>query len=296
MGKAFLEELERKVSERTARPLSDKTKKMHVEAVKFLFKALYVNEYLLANPFQGFSYKPKEEGKRRAILSQAEMAKVLDGIPVAAEGGPRDRTLYELLYGTGLRVEEVIKLRIVDLDFERRMLFVQGKGGRPRLQPVSEGAFFFLERYLKDQERSSTEPIFRGNSKGGVLSKTTINEHFKAWVKKAGIKRAGISTHSIRHSVATHLLENGAGIRYVQAFLGHESIKTTVIYTHTLYEKLKAVYKSMHPRENESYKEVDESYRERLEAFKRLLTFRQKITEKRREYNRALKAKRKAGG
>jgi integrase/recombinase XerD len=268
---AYLKYLEAEVSPRTKRPLSEMSKTMSLYAVKTLFKSLYVNEYLITNPLQGFGYRKQQEEQRKAILSREEMARVLDSIELKARGGLRDRALYELMYGTGLRVGEVIKLRISDIDFEERMLFVHGKGKRPRIQPVSKAGFLFLESYLKGRERGSLEPVFPGLGKAGFMSREAVNLRFKKWVRKAGIKRKGISSHSIRHSVATHLLENGAGIRYVQAFLGHQSLKTTVVYTHMLYAELKRIYKSTHPRENEYYKEVDAQYRKRLSEFKRLL-------------------------
>jgi integrase/recombinase XerD len=288
VGRAEVEEyilyIQRIKSKHTKKPIGAVLRKMLVDAVKKLFRALYLNEYLLTSPLQGLKYLPKEESARRATLSEEEIAKVLDGIKVNTPNGFRDRVLYELMYQTGLRVGEVIRLRLADVDAGSRMLFVQGKGSKPRLQPLSDVAIHFLTPYLKTKGEDKNLPLFKGRAKDGRLTAVTINKRFKAWCKKAGIVRKHLSIHSIRHSIAGHLLSKGAGIRYVQEFLGHESIATTTTYTHLLYENMKRIYKTYHPSENECYREVEPAYLEKLALFKRELKRASKIASKRGEY------------
>ena len=133
----------------------------------------------------------------------------------------------------------------------------------------------FLNRYL---QKRGPRPgaLFLGRLRS--LKGSGINSRFKKLLKQAGLYRPGLTAHSIRHSLGTHLLANGADLRYVQELLGHESIKTTVVYTHELYENMKKIYKSYHPRENQLWQEVDGEYLKRFEVFRRDLEVRNAIT------------------
>jgi len=198
--------------------------------------------------------------------------------------GLRDRALFEFPYSSGLRDGEMANLTVEDLDTEERMVRVyQGKGGKDRTVPVSEVAMVFLNRYLR-QRSPRPGALFLGRL--SPLKGSGINSRFKKLLQQADLYRPGLTAHSIRHSLGTHLLENGADLRYVQELLGHESIETTVVYTHELYENMKKIYKSYHPRENQLWQEVDGEYLKRLEAFRKEIEMGNAITKKNRAYHR----------
>lgn len=278
--KGFVKYVNETISERTQKPYTFLTRQALFGTVRLLFRCLYVEELILVNPTQDFPFRPLGAVKRKEILGQEEMGRFLDGIELSGPLGLRDRALFELMYSSGLRVSEVEKLDFKDIDFENRMVLIrQGKWGKDRVEPVSEVAMSFLKMYL--QERVVKKgAVFVGDR--GRLGAAAINTRFKKLLSEAGLYRPGVSAHSIRHSVATHLLSNGADLRYVQELLGHESIETTVRYTHDLFENMKRIYKSHHPRENEYYKEVDEEYLKRLWAFKKELEKQGAVTERKR--------------
>jgi site-specific recombinase XerD len=252
-------------------------------AVKDLFRLLYISDLILTNPFQDSGLKMKKEGIKRAVLSEAEMSRVLDSIALNEPVSLRDRALFELLYSSGLRIGEALRLKVSDIDIENRMVLIRrGKGGKDRVEPVSEAAMKFLKLQIAGREENKDELVFTGVL--GNLTSSTMNERFKKIAEKVGVVRKHLSVHSIRHSTATHLLEHGADLRYVQELLGHESIETTAIYTHCLSEGLKRIYKTHHPRENESYVEADAGYRQKVYEFKDRLVKSKEKTAHRREY------------
>ena len=183
--------------------------------------------------------------------------------------GVRDRALFELMYSSGLRCSDISGLTLGDVDTDNRELLVRrGKFGKDRVVPISEVAALFLKRYIGNRKKKD-EPVFW--SRTGPLTSSGIGRRFRDLVKNLGLYKKGVSAHSVRHSTATHLLEHGAGIRYVAELLGHENMQTTVRYTHMLPENLKRVYRQYHPRENECFREVDEGYVKRIQAFEQLL-------------------------
>lgn len=260
--------LEGLISEKRNKTLSVITRNQMVVAVKELFKSLYVNDYILTNPAQGITLKRCKSYEKRAILDQKEMELVLDSIDSL-----RDRTMYELAYSTGLRVSEIVNLKINDIDVDNRLIRInRGKFSKDRIEPVTEVSMSFLKKYLWGRWRKKDEYVFPG--RGGKTGKSTVNAHFKKWSANAGVKKKNLCAHSIRHTIATHLLEQGLDVRYVQELLGHESIETTVQYTHMMYENMKRIYKSYHPRENEYYEEVSQEYVNRLNGLKEQLKAR----------------------
>ena len=254
---------------RTGKPYKAQTLAMRIRAVRQLFSCLYLEELILLNPLQDLELEVKGGRSTREIFGCEEMARFLDSIDPDALCGLRDRALFELLYSSGLRVSEAGTLTIEDIDFDGRLMLVKGKWGKDRIIPFSKVAAVFLKQYLAGREKSKSERVFLGAK--GPFKGSSVSERFRCLLKRFGMARAGLVAHSIRHSIATHLLEAGVSIRYVQALLGHESIETTVRYTHTLYDSLKRIYKRYHPRENELYEEVTEEYERRLEAFRKVL-------------------------
>ena len=290
---AYKDYLDKKVSAKTKRPLEENTKISMVYEVRQLFRMLSLNELILTNPLQSLKLKRGIE-KEKKILSQEEMNNFLDSIDVDDSiVNLRDRSVFELMYSSGLRSSEAVNLKTGDIDFDRRMIIIrQGKWNKDRVEPVSEVGIMFLKKYLSDRLDEKEAYVFKG-VKGGKLDITVLNDRFKKWTNETGVYRKGLSVHSIRHSLATHLLECGADLRYVQELLGHGSIEITVKYTHILYDSLKKMYKSYHPRENEYYDEIDDEYREKLDTFKKRLVKIKETTVKRREYIRQYHVRKK---
>lgn len=278
--KEYMQYLGTYVSKRRKSRLALITRNQMIVVVKELFKCLYINECILVNPAQGIHLKKCKSYEKRAILDQKEMELILDTID-----NLKDRAMYELAYSTGLRVSEIINLKIKDIDFENRLIRInRGKFSKDRIEPVTKVSMSFLRKYLRGRLRKKEEYMFPG--RGGKTGKATVNRNFQKWCKEAGIKKKNLCAHSIRHTVATHLLQQGLDLRYVQELLGHESIQTTVRYTHMMYENLKRIYRSYHPRENEYYEEVSEDYKQRLFKFKERLLARIKKTERDRKSRR----------
>ena len=249
----------------TGKPLSAISKSIYIIQVKQLFGCLFIKEKIITNPVRDIEINISVPKKERKILSCQEMADLLNSIDPGTEKGLRNRTIFELLYATGLRIGELLRLKIKDINLKEGILLVRkGKYKKDRYIPLIEIAVRFLKKYLGNREREE-DYLFPGLN--GHLVPATVEKVFKKLLKK--LNKKSLVLHSIRHATATHLLENGADLRYVQELLGHESIETTVIYTHALLENLKKVYKTYHPRENMLYKEVDEKYRRRLLNLKR---------------------------
>lgn len=283
--KSFLKFITERVSPITKKRYMPRTMITIFGIVKLLFKALYVEELILKNPTLNIKFQPKGGGKHKETLSTREIALFLDSIDTEKTLGLRDRAMFELIYSSGLRAGEVSKLDAGDIDFENRMALIRdSKFGKDRVVPVSIVAIIFLKNYAGRRKEGA---IFRGNR--GRLGTNAINKRFKELLKRQGVYREGLSTHSIRHCTATHLLSGGADLRYVQELLGHDSIETTVLYTHELQENLRRIYRSHHPRENEYFKEISSDYKMRLEDFREVLKKHKKKSGRRKELERLKK-------
>ena len=259
-------------SSRTGRLYASRTKHAILNTVKLLYRLLYQRELLLFNPTQGVILQQKRTAERKKTLTVKEMKQFLENITPEGRYGLRDRTLFELLYSSGLRVSEAANLLIGDVDIPERMILVkEGKWSRDRMVPISKVAVSFLEKYLFGRLKQTTERVFKG------IGKNAINRRFKKLLDRQGFKKKGITAHSIRHSTATHLLANGADLRYVQELLGHQSIETTVVYTYELDENLRRIYKTFHPRENSCFLAVNDSYLLRLQNLEYLLADKKRI-------------------
>ena len=266
------------VSERTGAELKSSSLQMLIASVKLLFNALYHEEQILTNPAREIVIKDKSNDSFKAYFTVLQMNRFLDAIDIEKPYGLRDRAIFELVYSSALRVSEVSKLDMTDIDFTERMLMVrQSKFSKDRVVPVSLSACSFLSSYCSGRR---TGPVFLSSQKGR-LGPAGIEKRFHIYVKRSGITTPGLSVHSIRHSCATHLIEAGADIRYVQELLGHESVETTVIYTRMMGDSIKRSYRSHHPRDNDLYLEVDESYKARLFEFKTELEKQKRIRDRR---------------
>jgi integrase/recombinase XerD len=195
---------------------------------------------------------PKKAKQLPTVLSTSEIERLLEVPDVTTHLGMRDRAILEMMYATGMRVSEIANLLLDDLHLSMEFIQTKGKGGKERIIPIGEIAIEWLENYLYDSrpyledEKKSNTYVFL-NYKGGSLSRQGLWKNIKQIVADAGITKK-VSPHTLRHSFATHLLENGANLRIVQELLGHSDISTTQIYTHVSKKRLSEVYDKYHPR------------------------------------------------
>lgn len=186
--------------------------------------------------------------RRRSLpkaLSAHQAADLLDQSPNISNEA-RDRALLELMYSAGLRASEVVGINLADIDWLERSIRVKGKGNKDRIALFGETAKSALMDYLAYQEHSQGGPLFLGRA-GKRLTTRTVQNIVKRWARAAGLP-PDVSPHTLRHSFATHLLDNGADLKTVQQLLGHESLATTQVYTHVSIERLKAAVAQAHPR------------------------------------------------
>lgn len=194
---------------------------------------------------------PRVRMRLPTYYSVDDVSKLLAQPDLNTPGGLRDRAMLELLYGAGLRVSEMLDLKLGDVHAEMGYLRTVGKGNKERLVPVGKAALAAVEKYLRDGRakllRKKTSPYLFVNHRGARLGRVGMWKILAAYGRKAGL-RGKLSPHKLRHSFATHLLEGGADLRSVQMMLGHADIATTQIYTHVVQDRLKQVYKAHHPR------------------------------------------------
>ena len=194
---------------------------------------------------------PKKKQHLPQVLTKEEVEKLLHSPNTGQVLGLRDRAMLELMYATGLRISEIINLKLEDLHLTMGTLQTLGKGHKERIVPVGDEAIKWINRYLEEarpkllkQKRSNYLFLnFHGNN----LTRQGVWKNLKAEVRKAGIQK-NITPHTLRHSFATHILENGADLRIVQELLGHADISTTQIYTHLSNKQLADIYNRAHPR------------------------------------------------
>ncbi len=219
-----------------------------IAVLRAFYKFLVQEELTTQSPFAGLSM-PRREQRLPRFLAEVDMAKLLD-MPAAATGlsAQRDAALLELLYSSGLRIQELCQLNAEDLDLWGGMVRVFGKGSRERMVPVGESAQKRLHAYLSARapKQGRGIPLFI-NPRGTRLSDRGARMIVARWVAKAAIQQR-ISPHSFRHSFATHLLDRGCDLKAVQDMLGHKNLATTQVYTHVSAEHLKKVYEKAHPR------------------------------------------------
>lgn len=195
---------------------------------------------------------PKTERRLPKILTVDDVSALLDARETETPYGMRDHAMLEVLYATGIRVSELVSLNLEDIHMTMGFLRCIGKGNKERIVPLGELAIKAIDLYLtygrnKLEKKGKKETALFLNHLGGRLTRQGFWMILKGLSKKAGIKKS-ISPHTLRHSFATHLLDNGADLRAVQEMLGHADISTTQIYTHVTNKRLKDIYKTYHPR------------------------------------------------
>ncbi|GMV22555.1 MAG: tyrosine recombinase XerD [Acidimicrobiia bacterium] len=223
-----------------------------VAAIRGLFKHLRVRGDIQQNPAEDLQ-APRLFAALPKFLTADQVDALLAAPDVATPIGLRDRALIEVLYATGLRVSELVGLRLADVALDRGYVQCLGKGRKARIVPVGDQAVHWVQRYLHDARpgfvaRRETPFLFVSARGGRRLSRAGFWKILKGYGRKADI-RSPLSPHVLRHSFATHLLDRGADLRAIQTMLGHADLSTTQIYTHVLEARLRNVYDSYHPRD-----------------------------------------------
>ena len=234
-----------------AKEVNPRTQSRIISGLRGFFNYLVFEEYRKTNPLELIE-SPKIGMKLPDTLSLEEIDLIIATIDLSKAQGERNRAIIETLYGCGLRVSELISLKISDLFFDEGFIKVTGKGNKQRFVPIGPQTEKYIKIYRKEIRihqkinAASKDTLFL-NRRGNALSRAMIFHIVKELAEKAGIKKS-ISPHTFRHSFATHLLENGADLRAIQQMLGHESITTTEIYTHIDKSHLTQIINKFHPR------------------------------------------------
>ncbi|MDO8730195.1 MAG: tyrosine recombinase XerC [Candidatus Omnitrophota bacterium] len=228
--------------------LSKVTIARHVATIRSFFRFLHREGHVTANPALGL-VRPKQDRHLPSFLSVEETTRLMEAPAGDSFAARRDRAILETLYSTGLRVSELVNLKVRDVDLIGGTLRTVGKGRKERMVPMGSYSIQAIRAYLKALTPDETEPdrpLFR-NQRRGRLTDRSVRRILNRYLIQVSVDRK-ISPHSLRHSFATHLLDRGADLRSVQELLGHSSLTTTQIYTHVTTERLKKVYESTHPR------------------------------------------------
>ena len=223
----------------------------YFSSLKGFLNYLFANDYIKSNPIEKVS-PPKLAKNLPGVLSFAEIEKILSMPNASTTLGVRDKTILEVFYACGLRISELISLKLSDLYLNEEMIRVFGKGSKERIVPIGSSAIKWIEVYLSKSralllKKVKSENYLFLNSRGSKLSRMGVWKIVDRYIKESGIEKSA-HPHTFRHSFATHLIEGGADLRSVQEMLGHADISTTQIYTHIDREFIKQVHKQFHPR------------------------------------------------
>jgi integrase/recombinase XerD len=245
------ENIQEYLFQRSKKKFSERSQARWISSIKSFFKYLVEDEFRADNPttlLEG----PKLGLYLPDTLSFEDVNRIIAVIKNDTDLGRRNHCMVEVLYGCGLRVSELIDLKISNINFKESYLKVEGKGDKSRFVPMASFTSKLIKDYIRDirskyKINKKCEDILFLNSRGSAMSRVIVFIIIKELTEKAGINKK-ISPHTFRHSFATHLLQNGADLRYIQEMLGHSSITTTEIYTHLKNEELRDVILNFHPR------------------------------------------------
>jgi integrase/recombinase XerD len=233
--------------------LESRTVARHLVTLRNFFRFAQLQELISTDPSLNLE-SPKIRRSLPGYLRLEEIERLLAQPDDKTPLGLRDHAMLDVLYSTGLRVSELVSLRVMDLDTAVGCIRCIGKGDKERIVPIGKKALALVERYLRDARpkligkgKQALATTLFINRRGAPLSRVGVWKILSAYGRKAGL-RASLTPHMLRHSFATHLLERGADLRSVQLMLGHSDISTTQIYTHVVEERLKQIYKAHHPR------------------------------------------------
>ena len=232
--------------------------------LRSFYKFLVKRNQLTSNPVVAVR-TPKQDKKLPRFLDYEEVKKLLDTPSLDNWLGSRDRAIMETLYSTGIRVSELRALNMDDIDFMGEVVHVRGKGKKERIAPIGSSALQIIQHYMEYRNKRAQNnvnfdsKVLFVNKFGKRLSTRSVRRKMNKYLKMAGLDPA-MSPHTLRHSFATHMLNNGADLRSVQELLGHQSLSTTQVYTHLTTTKLKNVYENAHPRSggNGEHQETDD--------------------------------------
>ena len=216
-----------------------------ISSIKSFYIFLVKRNFVKNSPLNDL-VTPKQEKYLPESMSEAEVDKLLNSPDVSNKIENRDKAMIEMLYATGMRISELVNLKITDVDMKRCVVKVFGKGSKERLVPFGETALDSLKSYLNEREQSSSKEIFLSN-RGKKMTRVAFWQRVKIYLIRENLKNS-ISPHTLRHAFATHLLNRGADLRSVQLLLGHSDLSTTQIYTHIAKQRLSDVLKKHHPR------------------------------------------------
>ena len=239
------------ISHLVSEKISPRSQARIISGIKAFYKYLILEDYITDDPTLLIE-NPKIGLKLPEVLSVEEIELIISSIDLSKKQGQRNKAIIETLYSCGLRVTELINLKISNINFNDEYIKVIGKGNKERLTPIGSNALKYIQIYANEVRihkkiSKGNEDIVFLNNRGSKLSRVMIFTLIKNILKKIGIKKK-VSPHTFRHSFATHLIEGGADLRAVQEMLGHESITTTEIYTHLDKDYLRSNIMQFHPR------------------------------------------------
>ena len=228
--------------------MSPKTINQNMSCLRSFYKFLIIEKYLTTDPLE-YVEAPKFRKSLPKVLSKEEVDKLLD-IDLINKYSYRNKAMLELMYATGVRVSELVNLKIHDIDYDMELLRTMGKGNKERIIPIGEYAMYYLKLYVNNFreeliKKNYTDYLFLNNH-GKKISRQSFYKLIKELAIKKNIKTE-FSPHTLRHSFATHLLDSGTDIKSIQEMLGHSSLQTTQIYTHVSNKKLENDYHNFHP-------------------------------------------------
>ena len=226
-----------------------------LSSLRSFYKYLFNTNLININPFKYVS-APKKEKILPKYLTVEELESLFNTPLLESPLGQRDRLILELLYATGIRVSELVNIKIVDIDFSKKEIFINGKGNKQRIACFGDFALDYINLFIEEGRKKILEKHKKNseyliiNEKGNKITTRGIEKLIDNITKKAGLKKK-ITPHMLRHSFATHLLNEGCDILTVKELLGHESLESTQVYTHVSNERLRRVYLNCHPRSKE---------------------------------------------
>jgi len=245
------ENLQEFIYQLSKKKISERSQARGISSIKAFFKFLLEEEYREDNP-SALLEVPKLGLYLPDTLSMEDIDRIINSVDKKTDIGQRNQCILEVLYGCGLRVSELVDLKISNINFKEGFIIVEGKGEKTRLVPLASSTAEYLHDYIQNVRKKikvnkKHEDIVFLNTRGTNMSRVIVFIIIKELTQKAGINKS-ISPHTFRHSFATHLLQNGADLRFIQEMLGHSSITTTQVYTHLKTEELRDVILNFHPR------------------------------------------------
>lgn len=247
--KATLQDLEQYIFETYRDTKRTRTQARQMSGLRAFYRFLLYHDYIEDDPSELLDM-PKLDKHLPEVLTVEEIDSMIAAIDLSKPEGQRNRAIIEMLYGSGLRVSELVTLKLSNMYMKEHYMLVEGKGSKQRLVPISDEAQRQFDLWLQDRNRLDVKPEYIDfafvNRYGRGLTRVMIFTIIKQLAAAAGIQK-NISPHTLRHSFATHLLQNGADLRIIQQLLGHETITTTEIYTHVNVQDLRKAILQYHP-------------------------------------------------